>query len=101
MFDPKRHIPETPAGMHRSQPSSRCDSSGIKLGGGKSCQDGRSLAPRILRAKRDHAAVAARTGDADPEGPISSAVRIFYCYTKTALPREGLRPIPQAEKSVI
>ncbi len=44
---------------------------------------------------------AARSGDADPLGPISSAVGIFLFMQKKALPREGLRPIPQAEKSVI
>ena len=32
---------------------------------------------------------AASSDDADPEGPISSAVRIFCCYTKTALPVRG------------
>ena len=45
------------------------------------CEQGDHVRRTSFRAKRDDAAVAVRSDDADPEGPISSAVRIFFVVT--------------------
>ena len=54
-----------------------------------------------FRAKRDDAAMSRPQWRCGPGGSHQQCGEDFLFMQKKALPREGLRPIPQAEKSVI